>query len=142
MVDTLSQAERSARMRTIRQHDTKPELVVRRALRELGFLGYRLHPKKYPGSPDIAFIGQKKAIFVNGCFWHRHYCKLGQRTPKSNLDYWLPKLEKNVQRDRLAIEKLTSSGWEVLVLWECEVKKHEVLRQVLTDFLRPQRLAR
>lgn len=135
MVDTLSLMERSAHMRTIRSNDTKPELIVRKNLRELGFRGYRLHPKKYPGKPDIAFIGRKKAIFVNGCFWHRHDCKRGRRTPKSNLSYWLPKLERNVERDKAALEQLEAAKWDVLILWECKIKDHETLRQVLMDFL-------
>nr|WP_248681221.1 very short patch repair endonuclease [Pseudomonas thermotolerans] len=128
-------------MRAIRPHDTKPELIVRRVLREIGFPGYRLHPRNYPGKPDIAFIGRKKAIFVNGCFWHRHNCRLGQRLPKSNLSYWLPKLDRNVARDKEAFEQLMALGWDVLVLWECEVKNHEALRQALTDFLRPPRIS-
>lgn len=128
-------------MRAIQPHDTKPELVVRRTLRQLGYPGYRLHPKGYPGRPDIAFIGRKKAIFVHGCFWHRHDCRLGRRLPKSNLSYWLPKLERNMERDKDAIARLAAARWEVLVIWECETKNHQATRQALLDFLGPPHLA-
>lgn len=122
-------------MRAIQPHGTKPELVVRRALRQLGYPGYRLHPKGYPGRPDIAFIGRKKAIFVHGCFWHRHDCRLGIRLPKSNLSYWLPKLERNMERDKAALARLAAAGWDVLVIWECETKDAEALARTLTGFL-------
>ncbi|MGB4592329.1 MAG: very short patch repair endonuclease, partial [Coriobacteriia bacterium] len=79
---------RSENMRRIRSRDTAPELLVRKALRQLGHVGYRLHRRDLPGRPDVAFVGKQKAIFVHGCFWHGHDCAEGQRTPKSNLDYW------------------------------------------------------
>ena len=105
-----------------RSKDTSPELELRRALRDAGLKGYRLNKKDIPGRPDIAFIGRKVAIFVNGCFWHRcPVCNLP--LPKSNKDFWQEKFENNVRRDRIKKESLESGGWTVLVIWECEIKK-------------------
>ncbi|MBC2698337.1 MAG: DNA mismatch endonuclease Vsr [ANME-2 cluster archaeon] len=102
--------------------DTKPELVLRKSLRQIGISGYRLHWKKASGRPDIAYPGRKIAIFVNGCFWHRcHHCNLP--LPKSNTDFWLKKFEKNKERDAKKIHNLEEDGWKVIVLWECEIKK-------------------
>jgi DNA mismatch endonuclease (patch repair protein) len=126
---------RSDNMRRIRSKDTLPELVVRRLIRSLGFTGYRLHRKDIPGKPDIAFIGRKKAIMVNGCFWHGHTCKEGLRRPKSNETYWLPKIERNCERDTLNESRLTSEGWSVLTVWECEIGDLESLSRELADFL-------
>ena len=90
-MDKLAPERRSANMRAIRSANTLPELAVRRALLENGFGGYRLHRKELPGKPDIAFLGRKKAILVNGCFWHGHDCAEGLRRPRSRQYYWLPK---------------------------------------------------
>ena len=128
---------RSENMRRIRSKDTGPELVVRTLLRQMGFLGYRLHRKELPGKPDIAFISKRKAILIHGCFWHRHDCKEGQRKPKSNLDYWLPKIERNCQRDSVHLEALLSLGWTVMVIWECELRDVAKLEDQLRLFLSP-----
>lgn len=105
-----------------RAKNTKPELLLRRALRASGINGYRLNWKKAPGSPDIAFPGKKIAIFVNGCFWHR--CQSCNYTlPKSNTAFWENKFSKNVSRDNQKIEALKFLGWHVFVVWECEIKK-------------------
>jgi len=106
-------------MQAVKSKDTKPEMIVRRCLRAMGYR-YRLHRRDLPGKPDIAFIGRRKAIFVHGCFWHWHGCLTGQ-PPKSRLDYWQPKLEQNVKRDRTKIKQLESLGWETLVVWQCEL---------------------
>jgi DNA mismatch endonuclease (patch repair protein) len=104
--------------------DTKPELAVRRMLRDAGFPGYRLQWKKAPGRPDIAYPGRKIAIFVNGCFWHR--CpKCNPSTPKTNAEYWNEKFKQNVERDQRKVEELEALGWKVFVIWECELKKPE-----------------
>lgn len=104
--------------------NTKPELFVRRRLREEGLAGYRLH-WRVPGHPDIAYPGKKVAIFVNGCFWHRcPHCN--PSTPKSNQDYWVPKFKRNVERDRENVAALKADGWRVHVIWECELKKKAV----------------
>ena len=120
MADFLSPAERSKRMSRIRGKDSRPELLLRRALHALGFR-YRLHGAGMPGTPDLVFPKYKAVVFVHGCFWHRHSgCKIAT-TPKSNTSFWLAKFEKNVARDQRATAGLKSSGWTVLVAWECEV---------------------
>lgn len=106
--------------------DTKPELQVRAMLRKMGYPGYRLQWKKASGRPDIAYPGRKLAIFVNGCFWHRHDgCKYAS-TPGSNTDYWEAKFARNVERDKRTKETLEAEGWTVVVIWECELKKDKV----------------
>ncbi len=100
---------------------TKPELLVRKRLREAGLTGYRLQ-WKVVGRPDIAWPGKKVALFVNGCFWHRcPHCELSM--PKTNVEYWVVKFEKNVERDRRTMEALQEKGWNVFVIWECQLKK-------------------
>lgn len=117
-------------MKANKSKDTSPELKVRKALREAGYPGYRLNWKKAPGKPDICYPGRKVAIFINGCFWHR--CpKCNLPLPKHNADYWIQKLERNVQRDAEIIEKLKMDGWSVIVVWECEVNNslnHTILK--------------
>ena len=122
-------------MRLIKGKDTYPELAVRKMLRDLGFGGYRLHRKDLPGKPDIAYLGKRKAIFVHGCFWHGHQCRSGVRRPKSNRDYWLPKLERNKERDKMERMRLAGTGWDVLVIWECEINDEEFLAERLITFL-------
>ncbi len=122
-------------MRRIRSKDTRPELAVRKFLRELGFSGYRLHRKELPGKPDVVYVGRRKAIFIHGCFWHGHGCKVGSRRPKSNSDYWLPKIERNIQRDAAHGVALKKLGWQQLIVWECELKELEKLRPRITAFL-------
>ncbi len=126
---------RSENMRRIRSKNTAPELAVRRLLRSLGFMGYRLHRKDIPGKPDIAFIARKKAIMVNGCFWHGHTCKEGLRRPRSNQAYWLPKIERNRERDALNESRMKGAGWAVLTVWECEIGDEAGLSRQLRDFL-------
>lgn len=136
-MDRIDAVRRSENMRRIRSTDTRPELQVRKLVRSLGYSGYRLHRKDLPGKPDIAFIGRKKAIFVHGCFWHQHpdpSC-LDSRLPKSRQDYWLPKLEQNQKRDATAFNQLTESGWTVLVIWECELRRKTELSKKIQKFL-------
>lgn len=109
-------------MRRIRGRDTQPELVVRACLRAAGLTGYRLHYAKVPGRPDIAFVGKRLAVFVHGCFWHScPHCQ--PRKPKRNTWYWLPKLERNRQRDAEKAQALRAGSWRVLTLWECRIKR-------------------
>ena len=109
-------------MQANKSKNTKPELLVRSALREAGYTGYRLHWKKAPGHPDICFPGRKIAIFVNGCFWHRcPRCALP--TPKSNVEFWEGKFSRNRARDARDQELLLADGWTVLVVWECQLKR-------------------
>jgi DNA mismatch endonuclease (patch repair protein) len=124
-------------MSRVKARDTKPEMVVRRILHATGFR-YRLHAKDLPGKPDIVHRGRKLAIFVNGCFWHRHPdpdCRLA-RLPKSRLDFWLPKLEANRQRDMENVARLEVMGWQVLLVWECELRDREQLGNTLRRFIK------
>ncbi len=123
-------------MSAIRSKDMKPEMVVRRMVHGMGFR-YRLHRKDLPSKPDLVFGPRRKVIFVHGCFWHQHpdpECKIA-RLPKSNKDYWLPKLEKNQRRDAEHIDTLENAGWDVLVIWECQTKDRETLAEKLREFL-------
>jgi len=125
---------RSQMMRSIRKTDTTPELIVRKLLRELG-VRYRLHARDLPGSPDIVMRGKKKAVLVHGCFWHQHEgCKLAKQ-PSTRPEYWLPKLARNQERDRLALTALSELGWNSLVVWECELEDLEGLRCKLKEFV-------
>jgi DNA mismatch endonuclease (patch repair protein) len=135
-MDTLTPDERSERMARVRARNSKPEMVIRRLLHGAGFR-YRLHDKHLPGSPDLVFPARRKAIFVHGCFWHRHPnpdCKLA-RMPKSRLDFWLPKLQGNRERDLRKQAELSAVGWDFLVVWECELRQMEHLRNELFAFL-------
>jgi DNA mismatch endonuclease (patch repair protein) len=136
MADPLSKAERSERMSRVRSRDTKPEMVVRRLLHRMGFR-YRLHDRRLPGAPDLVFGPRRKAIFIHGCFWHRHSdpsCKLA-RLPKSRLDFWRPKLDANRARDIRIQSELDQMGWQYLVVWECELRHREQLENKLLAFL-------
>ena len=121
-------------MRSVKSRDTTPEIIVRRALWSLGYR-YRLHRSDVPGNPDIVFIGQRKAIFVHGCFWHGHDCKRGARAPKANAEYWRSKIQRNRDRDVRHVEDLTDAGWRSLILWECELKDSAALERRLRAFL-------
>lgn len=108
-------------MRGNKASNTKPELILRKALRDAKLSGYRLHWKKVPGRPDIAYPGKKLAIFVNGCFWHR--CPIcSNKLPKTNSDFWKKKFELNESRDLRKKSELESIGWKVVVVWECKIK--------------------
>jgi len=116
----------------------KPELLVRRHVHSLGYR-YRLHRKDLPGKPDLVFGPRRKVIFVHGCFWHLHPdpdC-VDARIPKSNTDYWRPKLERNVERDRQQIAALSEAGWKVFTIWECETKDMENVMHRVAMFLGP-----
>lgn len=133
--DELDAEGRSALMATIRKTNTKPELIVRKLVHRMGYR-FRLHRRALPGTPDLVFPSRKKVIFVHGCFWHRHNCKAGRKQPSKNLDYWLPKLRRNVERDTRNLEALKGSGWEALVVWECELDEPEKLVATIEAFLR------
>ena len=136
MVDTLTVAARSERMSRVRAKDTKPEMIVRRLVHGMGYR-YRLHDRRLPGSPDLVFRSRQKVIFVHGCFWHRHpdpSCKLA-RMPKSRQEFWGPKLEGNRERDERSSAMLDRKGWRQMVVWECECRHEEQLRNKLRDFL-------
>lgn len=137
MTDTLTQEERSERMRRIRSKNTKPELRVRRLIHSLGYR-YRLHGNSLPGRPDLVFPGRHKVIFVHGCFWHAHGCKVSN-IPKSRAEYWKEKFEANKKRDERNLSEIRALGWEALVIWECEVPDESVLNEIAVKFLGPAR---
>jgi DNA mismatch endonuclease, patch repair protein len=135
-LDTLSQAERSERMARVKGKNTKPELIVRRITHRMGFR-FRLHGR-LPGRPDLVFPSRRKAIFVHGCFWHRHpdpICRLA-RIPKSRQDFWGPKLEGNRTRDLRVQHELRQLGWAFLTVWECELRDEASLQNKIETFLR------
>lgn len=132
--DTLSPEERSERMGRVRDKDTKPEMRVRRLVHSMGYR-YRLHHGELPGKPDLVFPERGKVIFVHGCFWHRHEGCRRCRTPKSRLEYWKPKLEKNRLRDVENQAKLREMGWDVMVVWECETEEAAGLPGRIMSFL-------
>lgn len=121
-------------MSRIRGKDTAPELIVRSVLHRLGFR-FRLHRRDLPGSPDLVFLSLKKAIFVHGCFWHSHDCIRGRMRPKSNVDFWSAKLDRNARRDIANIAELEALGWRSETVWECELADGLWLDRVLR-FLR------
>jgi DNA mismatch endonuclease (patch repair protein) len=134
MADVLTPEERSAVMSRVKGKDTKPEMTVRRLIHGMGYR-YRLHRRDLPGTPDLTFASRRKVIFVHGCFWHRHDgCPLA-RMPKSRLDFWRPKLEGNKKRDERNIQELRSAGWQVLVIWECQLKDMGELEKMIRSFL-------
>ncbi len=118
-------------MSQVRKSDTKPELIVRQAVRSLG-VGYRLNRRDLPGTPDLAFIGRRKAILVHGCFWHQHGCRLTGRAPATRIEYWAPKLQRNVERDAMAAQRLAALGYSILTIWECEVRASDLLERIRT----------
>lgn len=121
-------------MARIRGKNTTPELVVRRLLHSLGYR-YRIHRADLPGTPDIAFIGRRKAIFVHGCFWHQHEGCSKASMPKTREAYWSKKFSTNLERDSRKLKELARMGWKVLVVWECETKNKELLVDTLKEFL-------
>ena len=134
-MDVLTKKQRSYCMSRIRKTDSAPELLVRQILHRLGYR-FRLYRKDLPGCPDIVLPKYKKIIFVHGCWWHRHNCHLGRRTPKSRTKYWLPKLAANKKRDKENRSKLLKLGWKILVVWECQIKKPERITDKIISFLK------
>lgn len=124
MSDTMTSEQRSRLMSRVRQANTKPEMLVRSLLHRLGYR-FRLHRKDLPGSPDIVLPKHRTAIFVHGCFWHRHAGCRKATTPKSNLDYWLKKFEENIERDSRKERELAALGWRVVTVWQCETDSRD-----------------
>lgn len=116
-------------MARIRGRDTGPELALRSALHRMG-LRFRVCRRDLPGKPDVVFPRQRLAVQVRGCFWHQHEDCKGGRLPASNLDYWAPKLARNVERDRANDAALAALGWRVVVVWECELRGKGTLEAV------------
>ena len=135
-MDRVSPQVRSRMMSRIRSKDTEPELRVRKYLHAAG-CRYRLHVSSLPGKPDIVFVIRRVCIFVHGCFWHGcRKCTDGTRKPLSNRSYWLPKIQRNKERDRLHTRKLRAAGWRVLVIWECETANPRNLDRLLLAILK------
>lgn len=132
-MDTVTKEKRSEIMSKVRSKNTSPEIAVRKLVFSLSYR-YRLHTKNLPGKPDLVFPGRKKVIFVHGCFWHGHDCRKG-RPPSSRQDFWLPKLEARRERDAKITSELIEAGWEVLTVWECEIKDKEKLKNEIVEFL-------
>lgn len=135
-MDRITAERRSANMRKIRSKGMKPELRVRRIVHRLGYR-FRLHRADLPGNPDLVFPSRKMVIFVHGCFWHQHMdptCKTAH-APRSNTEYWGPKLSRNIERDAHAQAELVARGWSVLTLWECELKDEKAVARTVTAFL-------
>lgn len=118
--EIVSRAKRSQIMASVRQRNTKPEIVLRSRLHRAGYR-FRLHPVGLPGTPDIILPKYRYAIFVHGCFWHRHPSCRKATTPTQNRAFWLDKFTKNVERDERKKRELENAGWRVLVVWECEI---------------------
>lgn len=128
-------AARSRNMAAIRSRDTKPERIVRSMAHRMGYR-FRLHRRGLPGCPDLVFPKYHSVIFVHGCFWHRHHCRVGRRSPKTNAVYWQAKRERNQQRDRRNRRALLRAGWTVLTIWECQIRDPTTLASRLSGFLR------
>lgn len=121
-------------MASVKSKNTGPELLVRRLLHRMG-LRFRLHRKDFPGTPDIILPKYKTALFVHGCFWHGHGCSKG-KLPKSGLEFWGPKIERNIRRDADTARALERDGWRVAVVWQCETKDRVQLEKRLTALFR------
>ena len=124
---------RSQMMAAVRSKNTRPEMLVRRLVHSMGYR-YRLHRRDLPGKPDLAFVAKRSVIFVHGCFWHQHGC-VGSHLPRSNAQYWTPKLLRNQTRDAEHLKSLRKQGWRCLVLWECELCRTAALRKRIARFL-------
>ena len=120
-MDIVGAQRRSEMMAGIRSKNTRPEMVVRRIAHSLG-LRFRLHRKELPGSPDLVFPRWRLAVFVHGCFWHRHAGCSFATSPKTRPEFWQKKFEANIARDRRAVASLAAQGWRVITIWECDTR--------------------
>jgi DNA mismatch endonuclease (patch repair protein) len=134
-MDRLSTEARSRLMQAVKSKNTKPELTVRSLLHRMGYR-FRLHGRVLPGTPDIVFTARRVAVFVHGCFWHGHGCRIG-RPSKSRVEYWGPKIDANRDRDARKHAELETAGWRVLVVWQCDLKDLDALEAKLRNFLGP-----
>lgn len=141
MADVHSKEVRSFNMSRIRSKDTKPEMLVRRFLHANGFR-YRLHDKKLPGKPDIVLPKYRTVIFIHGCFWHGHKgCKY-YVVPKTKTQWWLNKINANIANDAKSLKALREMGWDIVQIWECELKKGNIkyISQMLLERLNSKQL--
>lgn len=129
-MDNLTKKQRLKCMSRIRSKNTEPERRIRKLLTAEN-IKYRLHTSRLPGKPDIVMSAKKIAIFINGCFWHQHkHCKYAVM-PKSNINYWKTKLEKNIAKQKEATRQLRKIDWKPIVIWECQVKKQKLLGKII-----------
>ena len=135
MVDHLTPEKRSWNMSKIRGKNTKPEMLVRSVLHKMGYR-FRIHRQNLPGTPDIVLPKYKTVIFVHGCYWHRHSGCKRCTTPSSNKKYWLKKFQRNIEKDRENVKELKQLGWDVLIIWECEVKDINTLQNQISSKLK------
>ena len=136
-MDRFTEQKRKEIMASIKSRHTLPEKLVRRCLRKLK-LRFRGNVKQLPGTPDIVILGQKKAIFVHGCFWHGHKgCSRATR-PETNKTFWDKKIDGNMARDRKNLQELKKKGWTVLVIWQCQTKNETVLMRRLEQFYKKE----
>lgn len=133
-MDRYSKADRSRIMARIGARNTQPEIIVRSTLHKMGFR-FRLHRSDLPGKPDIVLPKLRKVIFVHGCFWHQHQGCSKAKRPQTNSAFWNAKLDRNIARDLENYAALISQDWESLVIWECETRQLDPLKQRLTEFL-------
>lgn len=134
MADTVNRETRSRIIRAVRGKNTGSEMAVRRLSHAMGFR-HRLHAKGLPGRPDLVYPGRRKAVFVHGCFWHRHIGCRRSRIPDSNREFWKAKFRGNRARDRRNLRDLAAAGWECLVVWECELADPGTVADRLRGFL-------
>lgn len=134
-MDTFSANDRSFIMRQVKSKDTKPEMIVRSFLHKNGFR-FRLHVKSLPGHPDIVLPKYRTVIEVRGCFWHRHKGCKAATMPTSNTDYWEEKFLRNMKRDKKTMASLQELGWNVIVIWECQIKKRVYLNRLPNRIIR------
>lgn len=134
MADHLDRSRRSLNMSAIHSKNTEPELAVRKMVYALGYR-FRLHVPNLPGRPDLVFASKRKAIFVHGCFWHRHNRCSRATIPKTHSEFWEAKLSLNAVRDRRSRRLLRRMGWKVLTAWQCELKNPDKLSERLDEFL-------
>lgn len=133
-MDNLTRRQRKKCMTTITSKNTKPEMLVRKALTKEE-IRYRLHATKLPGKPDIVISKLKSVIFINGCFWHQHKnCKYSVM-PKTNKKYWTPKLKRNIEKQKEDIKQLKNSGWNVNIFWECQLRNEKSAEQKIGNAL-------
>ena len=133
-MDSLTREKRSWNMSRIRSKDTRPEKMVRSLLHRAGYR-FRLHRKDLPGTPDIVLLKYHTVLFVHGCFWHRHPGCPYAYTPKSRLDFWQQKFDENVARDQRNQDQLKEAGWNVIIIWECELKNPDWVLKKITEKL-------
>lgn len=133
-MDVFSVEKRSRIMSSISGKNTEPEIAVRSLLHSLGYR-FRIHRKDLPGNPDIVLPKYKKIIFIHGCFWHGHRDCKRSKLPNSNREFWEQKIRSNVQRDNKIISSLTENGWDVMILWTCQIRNSENVAHKLIEFI-------